>query len=61
MLSEIGALIEAPALYGNLTARENLGIHATLMGLPKERIEEVLEIVDLKIQGKRELPSFLWG
>lgn len=61
MLSEIGALIEAPALYGNLTARENLGIHATLMGLPKERIEEVLEIVDLKDTGKKRTAQFSMG
>ena len=61
MLSEIGALIEAPSLYGNLTARENLGIHATLMGLPKERIEEVLEIVDLKDTGKKRTAQFSMG
>lgn len=61
MLSEIGALIEAPALYGNPTARENLGIHATLMGLPKERIEEVLEIVDLKDTGKKRTAQFSMG
>lgn len=61
MLSEIGALIEAPALYGNLTARENLRVHATLMGLPKERIEEVLEIVDLKDTGKKRTAQFSMG
>lgn len=34
-LSQIGALIEAPALYGNLTARENLLVHTKLLGIPE--------------------------
>lgn len=53
-LERIGALIEEPALYGNLTAEENLSIHTTLMGLPKSEIGRVLEIVNLKdTKGKR--------
>ena len=52
-LSEIGALIETPALYGNLTAEENLLVHTKLLGLPKSRIKEVLEAVDLVDTGKK--------
>lgn len=47
-LSNIGSLIESPAIYENLTARENLKVHTTLLGLPDSRIEEVLETVDLR-------------
>ncbi len=41
-LERISALIEAPALYGNLTATENLLAHTRLLGLPRERITEAL-------------------
>lgn len=60
-LERIGALIESPALYGNLTAVENLLIHTKLMGLPEERIYEVLEIVDLKDTGKKLASQFSMG
>lgn len=46
-LARVGALIEAPALYGHLTGRENLQVHQRLLGLPESRIDEVLEIVGL--------------
>ena len=46
-LKHIGALIEMPPLYENLTAKENLKVRTTLLGLPDTRIEEVLQIVQL--------------
>lgn len=60
-LSQIGALIEAPALYVNLTARENLLVHTKLLGIPDARINEVLEIVDLKDTGKKRASQFSLG
>lgn len=60
-LERMGALIESPALYGNLTAYENLLVHTQLMGLPKERIHEVLEIVDLKNTGRKLVSKFSLG
>jgi len=57
-LRRMGALIESPALYGNLTAYENLLVHAKLIGLPKERIYEVLEIVELKDVDKKLASHF---
>lgn len=60
-LSQIGSLIEAPALYGNLTARENCMIHTRLLGIPEERIDEVLDIVDLKDTGKKRAAKFSMG
>lgn len=60
-LSRIGSLIEAPALYGNLTATENLLVHTKLMGIPKEKIYEVLELVDLKNTGKKLTSQFSMG
>ncbi|MDF2885341.1 MAG: lantibiotic transporter ATP-binding protein [Clostridiaceae bacterium] len=60
-LEDIGALIEEPALYGNLTATENLTVHTKLMGLSKDRINEVLETVDLKNTGKKLTSQFSMG
>lgn len=60
-LSQIGSLIEVPALYGNLTARENLMVHTRLLGIPKERIDEVLDIVDLTDTGKKRAAKFSMG
>lgn len=60
-LSQIGSLIETPALYGNLTARENCMVHTRLLGIPEERIDEVLDIVDLKDTGKKRAAKFSMG
>ncbi|PNT91337.1 lantibiotic protection ABC transporter ATP-binding protein [Clostridium thermosuccinogenes] len=60
-LRRMGTLIESPALYGNLTAFENLLVHAKLLGLPKERIYDVLEIVELKDVGKKLASHFSMG
>ena len=60
-LEHIGALIESPALYGNLTARENLKVHALMLGLPERRIHEVLETVDLAHTGKKRASQFSLG
>lgn len=60
-LRRMGALIESPALYGNLTAYENLLVHAKLIGLPKERIYKVLEIVGLKDVDKKLASHFSMG
>lgn len=58
-LEKIGALIEMPPLYDNLTAWENLKVRTLLLGLPDSRIKEVLEIVDLKNMEKRKVGSSL--
>lgn len=60
-LKQIGALIEAPPLYENLTAYENLKVHATLLGLPDQRIVEVLEQVDMTRTGKKRSGQFSMG
>lgn len=60
-LSEIGALIENPPLYENLTARENLRVRTALLGLPESRIDEVLSIVDLTDTGKKRAGQFSTG
>ena len=60
-LSHIGALIEMPPLYNNLTAYENLKVRATLLGLQDKRIDEVLQIVRLTDTGKKRAGQFSLG
>ena len=60
-LEQIGALIETPPLYDNLSAAENLEVRAKLLGVPKARIDEVLEIVDLQNTGRKKEGQFSMG
>lgn len=60
-LNHIGALIEMPPLYENLTAYENMKVRATLLGLDDFRIEEVLQIVRLTDTGKKRTGQFSLG
>lgn len=60
-LHSIGALIESPPLYENLTARENLQVRTTVLGLPKSRIDEVLHIVELENTDKKKAKDFSMG
>ena len=60
-LKEIGALIETPPLYENLTAHENLKARTLALSLPASRIGEVLEIVQLQNTGKKKAGHFSLG
>src|SRR5919112_3777094 len=58
ILGKIGSLIETPSLYGHLTARENLEVYRKTYGAKKERIAEVLSLVDLSGTGKKKAKQF---
>lgn len=60
-LYAIGSLIEEAPLYPNLTARENLRVRTTLLGLPESRVDEVLAAVDLADTGKKRAGRFSMG
>ena len=47
-LNHIGALIEMPPLYENLTAYENLKVRTTILGLTDKRIGEVCGQKEIK-------------
>lgn len=57
-LNHIGALIEMPPLYENLTAYENLKVRTIILGLPDKRIDEVLQVVRLTGTGKKRAGQF---
>ena len=60
-LQNIGALIEVPPLYENLSAYENLKVRTTILGLTDKRIDEVLQIVRLTETGKKRAGQFSLG
>ncbi|MBR6402490.1 MAG: lantibiotic protection ABC transporter ATP-binding protein [Eubacterium sp.] len=60
-LADIGALIENPPIYENLSARENLKVRALLLGVGDERIDEVLKTVSLENTGKKRAGQFSLG
>ncbi|WP_286152959.1 lantibiotic protection ABC transporter ATP-binding protein [Sporofaciens musculi] len=60
-LGDIGALIETPPVYENLSAWENLKVRGLLLGIPDERIQEVLDLVDLADTGKKKAGAFSMG
>ncbi len=55
-LADIGAIIETPGFYPNLSAYDNLAITAKMFKVPEERINDALETVglggDLSIETK---------
>ncbi len=62
-LSNLGALIERPDFYGNLSAYDNLRILAELSGLGNvsNRIDEVLEEVNLLSRKDSRVKTFSQG
>ncbi|MBM6785351.1 lantibiotic protection ABC transporter ATP-binding protein [Collinsella tanakaei] len=60
-LYAIGSLIEEAPLYPNLSARENLRVRTTMLGLPASRIDEVLGLVDLTDTGNKRAGRFSMG
>jgi ABC-2 type transport system ATP-binding protein len=61
ILSKIGALVESPSYYGHLTGFENLEVIRKLIGVPKKRVHEVLEIVRLEQVANRLAKEYSLG
>lgn len=60
-LSQIGAIIESPAIYPNLTAYENLKVLTTLLSIDEDKIYEVLKTVGLTNTGNKLTCEFSLG
>lgn len=60
-LKKIGALIETPPLYENLTAFENLKVRTLALGIPDSQIFKVLDTVQLSNTGKKKAGHFSLG
>lgn len=61
--SRIGALIEAPGLLGQLSARENLVAKGLALGVthPGRQADELLTLVGLDAAGKKRVKGFSLG
>jgi ABC-2 type transport system ATP-binding protein len=62
ILPHVGALVETPALYTYLSGRDNLrAVGSALGGVPKARIDEVLELVGLQNRQKDRVRTYSLG
>ena len=59
----VGVLIEQPGLYPGLSGRENLRLHAALLGLdsPARQVEEILKTVGLSPGEKKPVRHYSMG
>lgn len=60
-LKRIGAIIEQPNFYPYLSAEKNLEIVATIKGVPTQRIDQVLETVNLLARKKDAFSTYSLG
>ncbi|WP_168581451.1 ATP-binding cassette domain-containing protein [Gephyromycinifex aptenodytis] len=60
-LADVGASIDGPALYQHLSARQNLMVHARLMGVPGSRVDDVLALVGLSSSDRKPAAKFSTG
>ena len=61
VLRRVGALVETPALYGHLTASENLEVQRIAHGVDARRVEEVLALVSLHETRRKTVRQFSLG
>ena len=60
-LRGVGAIVEAPTLYPNLTGQELLQAAALLLGEPRPEIDRVLDIVGLRSDAGRRVRDYSLG
>ena len=60
-LKEVGAMIEGPAFYPALSGLENLKVLAKLGGIPLERCQQLLDLVDLGERGGDKYKTYSLG
>ena len=58
---KMGQSIETPALYPELTARENLKVQAANGGVSNREIENLLRLMSLENTGKKKVKNFSLG
>ena len=62
VLPRVGALVETPALYLYMSGRDNLyAVGSVLGGVPKARIDAVLELVGLSVRQKDRVRTYSLG
>jgi ABC-2 type transport system ATP-binding protein len=59
--SEVGALLEGNAVHPGRSAHRHLRVLASAVGVPPERVDEVLELVGLTEHARRRVRGFSLG
>ena len=57
----IGAIVENPDMYKYMTGLENLKLHARIRNVDKKRIDEVLDLVELKDRARDIVGKYSLG
>jgi ABC-2 type transport system ATP-binding protein len=57
----VGAIVESPQFFGNFSGRRTLRLLATAGGVPRSRVEEVLELVGLRDRAKDRVKAYSLG
>lgn len=59
---KMGAVVETPSIYTNMTAEDNLKQQYRILGLPNyDGIEDILKLVGLENTGKKKAKNFSLG
>jgi ABC-type multidrug transport system ATPase subunit len=61
ILSQIGSLIEQPAIYHHLTGKENLLNRALLLQVDEKRVDEMLKLVQLTAAANKKAGQYSLG
>ncbi|MES2278338.1 MAG: ABC transporter ATP-binding protein [Bacteroidota bacterium] len=61
ILSQVGSLIEQPAIYAHLTGKENLLNRAILLQISESRVDEMLALVKLTTAGSKKAGNYSLG
>jgi ABC-type multidrug transport system ATPase subunit len=61
ILSQVGSLIEQPAIYAHLTGKENLMNRAILLQIPESRVDEMLALVKLTTASGKKAGNYSLG
>jgi ABC-2 type transport system ATP-binding protein len=61
ILSQIGSLIEQPAIYLHLSGKENLMNRALLLQIPEKRVDEMLALVHLTDAAQKKAGQYSLG
>jgi ABC-2 type transport system ATP-binding protein len=60
-MKNVGAIVENPDLYDYLSGMENIKLYARLRNVKKSRIDEVIELVDLKARINDKVKKYSLG
>ena len=60
-MENIGGIVENPDMYDYMTGRENLELYARLRNIKKERIDEVIKLVNMEKAANQKVRKYSLG